>query len=112
MLFVTSGAVACAQSEIDGPTALIVTYRAKPESRAKFRSVMATEGVASLERWKKNGVFPSYNALFTTYAGTNVPDMYLILRFAHFTDLERWQKIEESNPGGLARGGAGDRVGG
>ncbi|MDQ2834527.1 MAG: hypothetical protein M3Y50_12420 [Acidobacteriota bacterium] len=101
VLFVATGVAALAQSEINGPTALIVTYRAKPESRAKFRSVMAGEGVASLDRWKKDGLFSSYNALFTAYAGNNVPDMYLILRFEHFTDLERWQKIEQTDPGGL-----------
>lgn len=100
-LFITTVAAASAQSEINGPTALIVSYRAKPESRAKFRSVMAEEGVASLDRWKKDGVFSNYDTLFTTYAGNNVPDMYLILHFAHFTDLMRWQKIEQTNPGGL-----------
>ncbi|HEX9202032.1 MAG TPA: hypothetical protein VF865_20920, partial [Acidobacteriaceae bacterium] len=87
--------------EVNGPTALITSYRAKPESRAKFRSVMQTEGVAQFEKWKKAGVFASYLALFTTYAGDNVPDMFLVVRFNHFSDLARWQKIEENYPGGL-----------
>jgi hypothetical protein len=63
--------------------------------------VMQSEGVSQLERWKKEGVFATYNILFTTYAADSVPDMFLILRFKHFTDLGRWQKIEESYPGGL-----------
>jgi len=90
-----------AQVEGNGPTALIVTYRAKPGMRAKFRSIMATDGLAQLDHWKNDGVFASYRALFTAYAADSVPDMYLIVRFSHFTDLARWQKIEMMNPGGL-----------
>ena len=89
------------QAEVDGPTALITTYRAKPELRAKLRSVMATEGVKQLDGWKKSGAFASYRLLFTTYAADSVPDMYLVVKFNHFTDLAKWQKIEETNPGGL-----------
>lgn len=62
---------------------------------------MATEGIAQLDRWKKKGVLASYNALFTAYAADSAPDMFLVLRFNHFTDLARWQKIEEAYPGGL-----------
>ncbi len=86
---------------VNGPTALITSYRAKPEARARFRRIMSTEGVAQLERWKQQGVFRNYQALFTTYAADTTPDMYLILRFDHFTDLAAWQKIEETMPGGL-----------
>ena len=92
---------ALAQAEVNGPTALITTYRAKPGTRVKFRSIMQGEGVAQFEQWKKDGVFASYQALFTAYAGDSVPDMFLVVRFNHFGDLARWQKIEESFPGGL-----------
>jgi hypothetical protein len=90
-----------AQAEVNGPTALIVTYHARPGARAKFREIMRTEGVAQLEKWKDSGVFARYQALFTTYAGDSVPDMFLVLKFDHFSDLGRWQRIEESFPGGL-----------
>jgi hypothetical protein len=90
-----------AQNQVDGPTALIITYHARPGARASFRRIMQSEGIAQLESWKKEGVFATYNALFTTYAADSVPDMFLILRFNHFTDLERWQKIEATYPGGL-----------
>jgi len=93
--------VARAQVEADGPTALIITYHAKPGARAQFRKVMQTEGVKQLEGWREAGVFASYQALFTTYAANSVPDMFLVLRFHHFSDLARWQKIEENFPGGL-----------
>ncbi len=89
------------QEKVNGPTALILSYRARPELRARFRALMSTEGIAQFERWKRDGVFAGYQALFTTYAAENTPDMFVILRFAHFTDLGRWQKIEQTEPGGL-----------
>lgn len=92
---------AWSQAEIDGPTALIVTYRARLGERAKFRELMRTEGVAGFERWRQEGVFQKYQLLFTTYAGDSAPDMFLVLRFQHFSDLARWQRIEERFPGGL-----------
>jgi len=90
-----------AQEQVDGPTALIITYHAKSGDRSAFRQVMQTEGIAQLNKWQKDGVFSSYNALFTAYAADTVPDMFLVLRFKHFTDLRNWQKIEETYPGGL-----------
>jgi hypothetical protein len=90
-----------AQEQVDGPTALIITYHAKSGGRSAFRKVMQTEGVAQLNKWQKDGVFSSYSALFTAYAADSVPDMFLVLRFKQFTDLGNWQKIEETYPGGL-----------
>lgn len=89
------------QEKVDGPTALIITYHAKPGARASFRAVMQGAGVSQLNKWQKDNVFASYNAFFTAYAGDSVPDMFLVVRFHHFTDLIGWQKIEETNPGGL-----------
>jgi len=97
----SSGPAMLGQAEVDGPTALITTYRANPGARARFRSIMQTEGVAQFERWKKAGVFANYQVLFTTYAGAAVPDMFLVVKFNHFTDLAKWQRIEETSPGGL-----------
>lgn len=90
-----------AQEKIDGPTALITTFHATRGERTKLREVMQTEGLAQFERWRRNGIFASYQLLFTSYAADNVPDMFLIVRFDHFTDLARWQRIEEKYPGGL-----------
>ena len=105
MLSLVAGVVgsgtAHAQAAADGPTALIVSYRALPGDRAKFRAVMQGEGVRQLEQWKRVGIFASYQALFTSFAGDSAPDMFLILRFDHFSDLGRWEHVEETNPGGL-----------
>lgn len=89
------------QEQVNGPTALIITYHALPGERASLRRVMQSDEVAQLEKWKKESVFETFNLLFTTYAADSTPDMFLILRFRHFTDLGRWQKIEETFPGGL-----------
>jgi hypothetical protein len=104
LAFTAVGQAACAQVEVNGPTALITTYRARSGERARFRAIMQTDGVAQMEKWKREGVFASYRALFTTYAADSVPDMFLIITFSHFTDLAKWQSIEESFPGGLPAG--------
>jgi hypothetical protein len=96
-----TAANALAQAEVNGPTALIATYRALPGQRVKFRDIMRTEGVPQFEKWREAGVFASYQLLFTTYAADSVPDMFLVVKFNHFTDLARWQRIEEDFPGGL-----------
>ena len=90
-----------AQSDVDRPTALIFTYRAHPGMRAQFRAVMQAEGVRQLEQWKEQHVFASYEALFTAFAGNNAPDMFLVVRFAHFHDLAKWEALEAAYPGGL-----------
>lgn len=99
--FAVATPMALAQAEVDGPTALIISYRARHGERAKFRQIMRTEGVARFEHWRLDGNFASYQLLFTTYAGDSVPDLFLVVRFNHFTDLEHWQRIEEQFPGGL-----------
>jgi hypothetical protein len=101
LVLAVSSSAARAQEQVDGPTALIITYRAKPDSRAEFRDLMKSEGLAQFDRWQQQGVFASYSALFTSYAAAGAPDMFLILRFNHFTDLGAWQKIDEHYPGGL-----------
>jgi hypothetical protein len=92
---------ALAQAAPDGPTAFITSYHARPGRRLKFRSLMQRDGVAQFERWKKRGLLASYQLLFTTYAADSQPDMFLIVHFKHFSDLAKWQKIEETFPGGM-----------
>jgi hypothetical protein len=101
LALVSASIYAPAQEQINGPTALIITYHARPGARAALRKIMQVDEVAQLERWKGEGIFGTYNLLFTTYAADSAPDMFLILRFRHFTDLRGWQKIEETYPGGL-----------
>lgn len=93
---------ASAQLQPDGPTALVISYRAKPEARARFRALVESAEVTQLDKWRKDRVFASYQILFSTYAASTKPDMFLILKFNKFSDLAQWQQIEKSNPGGLS----------
>lgn len=103
LLSVVLGSVPCAyaQQDADGPVALIFTYKAMVGKRVAFREVMATQGIAQFERWKAAGDFESYQALFSAYAASDNPDLFVVLRFRHFSDLGRWQAIEHRYPGGL-----------
>ena len=92
---------ASADQGADAPVAIIISYRAMPGKRIEFRRVMQTQGLAQFERWQQAGAIASYQALFSSYAAGDMPDLFLVLRFAHFSDLARWQKIEETYPGGL-----------
>ncbi len=89
------------QQDSDGPVALVFTYKAMLGKRVAFRELMATRGVAQFERWKAAGEFDSYQALFSAYAASDNPDLFVVLRFRHFSDLGRWQAIEHRYPGGL-----------
>ncbi len=103
LLSVALGSVprAEAQQDTDGPVALVFTYKAMLGKRAAFRELMATQGIAQFERWKAAGDFDGYQALFSAYAASDTPDLFVVLRFRHFSDLGRWQAIEHTYPGGL-----------
>lgn len=90
-----------AQQDEVGPVALVFTYKAMLGKRAAFRELMATEGIAQFERWKAAGDIDNYQALFSAYAASDSPDLFVVLRFRHFSDLGRWQAIEHRYPGGL-----------
>lgn len=90
-----------AQQSADGPMAMALTYKAIPGKRISFRELMATQGIAQFEQWKAAGAFESYQALFSAYAASDSPDLFVVLRFRHFSDLGRWQTIEQRYPGGL-----------
>ena len=104
ILCVLGGSRLVAQSDGPfGPTALIITYKAKPGERLHFLSLMRTEGVPQYDRWKRKGIFSNYQLLEPAYAaaGEATPDLYAILRFSHFADLAAWEMIEKTLPGGL-----------
>ncbi len=90
-----------AQDEANGPTSLVITYKAKPETRAAFRAYMEKQGAAQFAQWQKEGVFRNAQLLFSSYAGSNTFDLAVILDFSHYTDLARWKEIEKQLPGGL-----------
>ena len=92
-----------ALKQADEPAAIIISYKALAGKRIEFRRIMQTEGLSQFDHWKQAGVLASYQALFSAYAASDTPDLFLIVRFTHFGDLARWQKIEETYPGGLVQ---------
>lgn len=93
-----------AQVRDNGPTALVITYKAPIEKRAAFRALMETSGVRQFEQWKKDGVFREYQLLWTSFSAEQVGrfDLAAILEFAHYVDVERWKQIDRRLPGGLS----------
>jgi len=90
------------QEQPNGPTSLVISYRAKPELRAKFLEYMETSGVAQFEKWKQAAVYRDYQILYSAYAAGSAWDLAVILNFDHYSDTERWQEIEKHWPGGLS----------
>jgi hypothetical protein len=101
MLVVASASPVFAQEVADGPTSLIITYKAKPESRAAFRAYMVEHVAQQFVQWEKDGIYRHAQLLFSGYAGGSAEDLIVILDFAHYTDLARWKDIERRLPGGL-----------
>jgi hypothetical protein len=86
----------------NGPVSLVITYRARPETRVDFRRWFMTEGAAQFARWKQDGVFAECLLLFTSFAATTSVDAVVVIDFARYTDSARWKEIEKTFPGGLS----------
>ena len=55
--------------------------------------------------WKNKGIFTGYKILFATQINEQLPDMWVILDFAKFSDIAKWHAIQREYPGGLAPDG-------
>lgn len=88
--------------EDDGETHLVLTYKAPIEKRIAFRKYMEGTGITQFEGWKNKGVFTGYKILFATQVNEHLPDMWVILDFAKFSDIAKWHAIQRDYPGGLA----------
>ena len=89
----------------EGEVHLVLTYNCPPQNRVAFRAHMATQGVARFEAWKKSGAMQGYLILFATSVNEQLADMWVILDFAKFADIGKWQAVERDFPGGLAPAG-------
>ncbi len=90
-----------AETAVNGPVSIVLTYKARPEARADFRTWVETKGAARFAAWKKEGVIADAQLLFSTFASAANPDLIIVLDFARFTDTARWREIERTSPGGL-----------
>ncbi|MGJ0509709.1 MAG: hypothetical protein ACR652_21810 [Methylocystis sp.] len=85
----------------EGEMRLVLTYKAPIEKRVAFRKYMESSGVTQFEEWRSRGVFSGYKFLFATQVNEHLPDMWVIIDFAKFSDIAKWQGIERDYPGGL-----------
>ncbi len=85
----------------DNPISVVLTYRARPESRAAFREWVATKGAAQFAAWKRDGVIADAQLLFSTFPSAANPDLVVVLDFPRLTASARWREIERTSPGGL-----------
>jgi hypothetical protein len=89
----------------EGEAHLVFTYTCAAANRPAFRSFMETKGVAMFEQWRKEGAMKSYLILFSHFANAQLEDMWVILDFEKFADIEKWLAIERKFPGGLSAEG-------
>jgi len=62
----------CARAdEANGPVSLVITYRARSETRVAFRGWLAHAGGAQFARWKQEAAFADYQILFSSFAATS-----------------------------------------
>ncbi len=88
-----------------GPCELLITYRAKPESRPAFRKFLLGEETAKLEKLKRDGILKSYQIFFNPFVTSRAWDAMTVLSFARYADTELWKEIERTAPGGLGSAG-------
>jgi hypothetical protein len=63
---------------------------------------MSGPGIARLEKWKAEGVYQDYLALFSSYVNASGFDLLVRLDFARYGDTARWRAVERTRPGGLS----------
>jgi hypothetical protein len=91
-----------AQSLGNGPCAMVIGFKSAPQDRPAFRAYLEKSGAAQFERWQHEGVFASYQLLFSVSANQDLNDLTVILHFDHFADQAKWEKVERLAAGGLA----------
>lgn len=101
LLAMLGSSAATAQLNGDGPATLVIAYKTAPKDRATFRRYWETTGAQRFSQWRNQGYFADSRILYSVYAGAEY-DALAIIDFRHYTDLARWQKIEQTSPGGLA----------
>ena len=89
------------QLRATGPRTLAIAYRCTPDQRANLRQIIAGNGVARFEGWKKEGILKDYHILFNSYLDSETYDLLTLLTFNDFSGVHKWKEIERTAPGGL-----------
>lgn len=101
--FICMGIAHAADQGADGPLSLIISYHASPANRAALRRELQGEGATAFQHWKQDGVLSDYHLLFGRYADGDNADALAVLTFSDYAALSRWNRIEQTSPGGLPK---------
>ena len=95
-----------AQAELqDGPKGLVISYRATANHRAAFRNYLVTTTAARLRALKAKGEIEGFEIYYSWYRQPEVWDAMVVLHFPTYGAVARWNKLEQTMPGGLDAAG-------
>lgn len=100
-LGVSAQAAPLADPTVAGTTSLVLEYHVSPVNRLPLRQFMQGEGLAQLEKWKKEGLLSNYKVLFSRWADNHGWDMMTILNFPDAATMSKWRAVEATMPAGL-----------
>ncbi len=109
LLFATvigAGGSASAQSQLEnGPSALVISYKASAENRPAFRDYLNTTHRKMLDGMRKDGVLKSYRIFFSWYEQSYDWDAMVELQFVDSDAVAVWNELVKKSPAGLTAKG-------
>lgn len=97
---------AAAQADLsNGPTSLLISYRASAADRAAFRRYLVSDMAPRLRSLEHDGTLKSFRILYSWYRQPNVWDALVVLNFPDFRAVTKWNTLEQGEPGGLDAAG-------
>lgn len=102
LAFLSIAVPAAAQQELDdGPRTLVISYRASAAHRTAFRHYLVANLAPRLRAMEKRGAITNFRIFYSWYRQPAVWDGLVILRFPTFGVVEKWNRLEQGEPGGL-----------
>jgi hypothetical protein len=89
----------------DGPRILVIQYRAEARDRAAFHQYLLKEHATMLRRMRAEHLIADFRILFTWYRQPALWDAMVELRFDTMEQVAAWNRLEQTQPGGLSRAG-------
>jgi hypothetical protein len=96
-----AAAAPLADPTVAGTTSLVLEYHVKPVNRLALRQFMQSEGLAQLDKWKREGLLRDYKVLFNRWVDNQNWDMMTVLNFPTADKMSAWREVEAAMPAGL-----------
>jgi hypothetical protein len=90
-----------ADPTVAGTTSVVLEYHVSPVNRLALRQFMQSEGLAQLDRWKREGLLSNYKVLFNRWVDNQNWDMMTVLNFPNADTMAKWREVEAAMPAGL-----------